>query len=720
MLTGQPPKFLKMSKYLSKIKKKSLAKELSLFERTVKPVKDLKLPYGNDTETEGDGNCFYNAIMDQIMNNPRVAETISDQARKCASPQDLREKVIDFIVNWPDTLNYLVVAKNNIIAAIRKSKNLPWNCPEDVIWQQHLLPKNKENGVFAEDIIIQCMPTFLTKDMYIISPETSKCQPIQTKWLHIPSFAGTNGPPITLASSQSADSSKRDKHFQSLIPMPTVASESTACRNCAKFIKKNIKSHLNQSKLNCWNMYDKDWMDQEAKGKSQEKKARYNAKNQTKIRRKQADYNAKHSEEIKTKQAKYNTEHRGVIKTKQAKYNIKNHEGIKIKQAKYNIKHREGIKIKQAKYNTNHREVIKIKQAKYNTNHRENIRMKQAKYNADHCEEMRKKHAKYNSDHREEIRIKQSKYNSEHREEIRKKLQDYREMYINKRKSKRQILEEMPGDNAAGWQLQQYEPEYIEFCGPNTRREVLWMDPEQLVDLIHYYKKKGNRCYRHITIDYSYMQTSNEMPPETNPANKPYKTKSGTMYNSPYTLQPQYNPENCEVGLSNDVIFPGEDWRGFPRMFRGEEVTEDINVIVKLKTLSSQPEVEKVEKVTDWPINHGHVMRVLEFWKRRDHLCLRGIRYMNKFEWGSKNEDSIFIPDWESTCKWTEAERRENEEKVVKSWKYFTTKPYHLLEKYHKNIAKELGRSSKESDYEDSVSSDYQETDQSDESFDKE
>ena len=664
-----------------------MAKELSLFERTMKPVKDLKLPYGNDTETEGDGNCFYNAIMDQIINSPRVAETISDQARKCASPQELREKVIDFIVNWPDTLNYLLVAKNNIIAAIRKSKNLPSNFPEDVIWQQHLLPKHKESGVFAEDIIIQCIPTFLTKDMYVISPDTSKCQPIQTKWLHIPSFAGTNGPPITLASSQSADSSKRDKHFQSLIP---VASESTACRNCAKLIKKNIKSHLNQSKLNCWNMYDKDWMDQEAKVKSQEKKARYNAKNQTKIRRKQADYNAKHSEEIKTKQAKYNTEHREVIKTKQAKYNIK------------------------------HREAIKIKQAKYNTNHRENIRMKQAKYNADHCEEMRKKHAEYNAKHCEEIRIKQAKYNAEHCEEIQKKLQDYREMYINKRKSKRQILEEMPWDEAAGWQLLKYEPEYIEFCGPKTRREVLWMDPEQLVDLIHYYKKKGNRCYRHITIDYSYMQTSNEMPPETNPANKPYQTKSGTIYNSPYTLQPQYNPENCEVGLSNDVILPGEDWRGFPRMFRGEEVTEDINVIVKLKTLSSQPEVEKVEKVTDWPIDHGHVTTALEFWKRRDHLCLRGIRYMTKFEWNSKNEDSIFIPDWESTCKWTEAERKENEEKVVKSWKYFTSKPYHLLEKYHKNIANELGRSSKESDYEDSVSSDYQETDQSDESFDKE
>ena len=149
------------------------------------------------------------------------------------------------------------------------------------------------------------------------------------------------------------------------------------------------------------------------------------------------------------------------------------------------------------------------------------------------------------------------------------------------------------------------------------------MDPEQLVDLIHYYKKLGVCHYKHITIDYSYMQTSHEIPPETNPANKPYHTKSGIIYKSPYTFQYIKNPENFEVGLSNNVIFPGSDWRGLPMMFCGEEVAEDINVIVKLKTLASQPEVEKVAKVTDWPIDHIHLTSALEFWKNRDHLCLR-------------------------------------------------------------------------------------------------
>ena len=222
------------------------------------------------------------------------------------------------------------------------------------------------------------------------------------------------------------------------------------------------------------------------------------------------------------------------------------------------------------------------------------------------------------------------------------------------------------------WQLQRVKPKYREFGGPNTRREVMFMDPEQLVDLIRYYKMMGHPDYCDVTIDYSLMQTSNEIPPEKNPANKPFKTKSGTIMYVRNGLF-QSNPENCEIGLSNEVLFPGEK-------FCGEEVTEYINVIVKLKTMESQPEVDKVAEVTDWPIIHSHLIQTVMFWKRKDHLALRGIRFQ------SKDRGAIFIPDWESSCKWSEAEREANEEKVVKSWKHFNiAKPRHLLEKYHKS-----------------------------------
>ena len=37
-----------------------------------KTVLHHNIPYWNEIETKGDGNCFYNAIIDQMQNNPGV------------------------------------------------------------------------------------------------------------------------------------------------------------------------------------------------------------------------------------------------------------------------------------------------------------------------------------------------------------------------------------------------------------------------------------------------------------------------------------------------------------------------------------------------------------------------------------------------------------------------------------------------------------------------
>ena len=41
-----------------------------------KTVLHHKIPYWNEIETKGDGNCFYNAILDQIENNPGIYDTL--------------------------------------------------------------------------------------------------------------------------------------------------------------------------------------------------------------------------------------------------------------------------------------------------------------------------------------------------------------------------------------------------------------------------------------------------------------------------------------------------------------------------------------------------------------------------------------------------------------------------------------------------------------------
>ena len=303
-----------------------MSKRLSLFEETLQPVRVHSLPYDNERETQGDGNCFYNAIIDQIVNNPRVAETLSEEGRNCSTPKDLREKVIDFIMKWPDALNHdtLLLAKDIMITAFRERKNLPASYTQEGILQQYLLPEQRECGVFAEDFIIQCTPTFLGKDIYVISQGTAKNRQNQTKWLRIPSYAGTKGPPITLASNQSTNSNESGgEHFQSVIPRTTAESEPKVCRNCAKKIKQNIKSHLNQSKIDCWNLYDKDSMCQEAKAKAREKS-----------REKQARYDAEHREQKRKRQADYDAEHREQKRKRQADYNEKNKEQIQKKQVK--------------------------------------------------------------------------------------------------------------------------------------------------------------------------------------------------------------------------------------------------------------------------------------------------------------------------------------------------------------------------------------------------
>ena len=67
----------------------------------MQPVLQHKIPYWNDTETRGDGNCFFNAIIDQIQNNPGVYDTLSEAAKQCSTPSELRKAVVIFIKTNP-------------------------------------------------------------------------------------------------------------------------------------------------------------------------------------------------------------------------------------------------------------------------------------------------------------------------------------------------------------------------------------------------------------------------------------------------------------------------------------------------------------------------------------------------------------------------------------------------------------------------------------------
>ena len=138
-------------------------------------------------------------------------------------------------------------------------------------WQSYLSEQRKP-GSYANDIVIHCAATFLGKDIYVTTQQNKDI------WRFINSHSGSKGTPITLASDQS---SKRDEHgrlkvggehFQSLIPTEKEDNGVEACRRCAQQNIKRLKSHLNNSKKNCSQMYDLDLLAAQGKAKAQKKK----------------------------------------------------------------------------------------------------------------------------------------------------------------------------------------------------------------------------------------------------------------------------------------------------------------------------------------------------------------------------------------------------------------------------------------------------------------
>ena len=87
------------------VTQKSSNRSASFIDLMQKTVLHHNIPYWNERETKGDGNCFYNPIIDQIENNPGVYDTLSDNAKQCSTPSELRAAVITFIAAWPQVLS---------------------------------------------------------------------------------------------------------------------------------------------------------------------------------------------------------------------------------------------------------------------------------------------------------------------------------------------------------------------------------------------------------------------------------------------------------------------------------------------------------------------------------------------------------------------------------------------------------------------------------------
>ena len=168
----------------------------ALFWETMKPVLQHKIPYWNDRETEGDGNCFYNAIIDQIQNNPGVYDTLSNAAKQCSTPSELRKSVVIFIkTNQVICENdFYILAKLGEIDRFRERSQdhrdplfgmFPTSVTDEAIWTW-FLASQMTDGTYAEEFIIQWTASFLEKDIFYTTANN------RVIWNHIPSKLGTN------------------------------------------------------------------------------------------------------------------------------------------------------------------------------------------------------------------------------------------------------------------------------------------------------------------------------------------------------------------------------------------------------------------------------------------------------------------------------------------------------------------------------------------------
>ena len=345
------------------VTQKSTNHSKSFMDLMQKTVFHHKIPYWNERETVGDGNCFYNAIIDQIENNPGVYDTLSDNAKQCSTPSELRAAVISFIASWP-----LVLSQQETLTIWRES-----GLGEGIIdWESYLHQQGKD-GEYADDMVIHCTATFLAKDIYVTTQQNPSI------WRHINSHAGTKGTPITLANDQS---SKKDdngqyevgqEHFQSLIPV-TKKGDSEACRNCGQQDIKRLKAHFNNSKKNCDKMYDLDLLQAEAKASLQQKRkensARYRESNKESLRSKKAEYDRQHRAQKRQKQAEYDQQHRSLKRKSQAEYDRQHRPQKRQKQAEYYSQHRAQILQKRGEYHSQHRAQILQKKGENYSKHR--------------------------------------------------------------------------------------------------------------------------------------------------------------------------------------------------------------------------------------------------------------------------------------------------------------------------------------------------------------
>ena len=191
--------------------------EISLEDRVLKILQKYELPFQMDEETKGDGNCFIWALLQQCQ-RPEIKGSISKEVQEMSdtsNQQQFRYAVKNFVMN---SMEERLVDYTEEFNAFSETK------PFSEYWSTAYMLKS---GVWADEMFIQAAAYFLGKDIHIHTEYQNqyKCTVMYANMHEIQ--VPLPGIPLQLAYLENL-------HYQSIIPINTLAPPMDTCEICKK------------------------------------------------------------------------------------------------------------------------------------------------------------------------------------------------------------------------------------------------------------------------------------------------------------------------------------------------------------------------------------------------------------------------------------------------------------------------------------------------------
>ena len=246
----------------------------------------LKLPWICSKPTEGDGSCFFHALIDQL-EQPGARDYVSPRCASIHDSTSLRIAVINFIIS------------NGQLHSLEGFQTLKQQIEDQMSWQSYL-DKIRKPTTDADDFLIWCTAIFLGKDIMQLNVRSSR----QPSWTVIEGTIEDSSfisefPPLAVAYFTMS-------HYESIHRLPN----DTRCLGCG-WSGKFLRSHLLRvsEEKKCKKFYNMDELEQQAKGRHRQQRTA-----------KQFDYDQEHKAEKQAYQSQYDQDHRAEKQAYQSQY----------------------------------------------------------------------------------------------------------------------------------------------------------------------------------------------------------------------------------------------------------------------------------------------------------------------------------------------------------------------------------------------------------------